>query len=517
MLTRGVVTRIDPGRGVFLEDHEAEAGGASRGLFVRDGELSRTARPGQQLAVTGRIEETGRARDTLTALIEISTVAVCAENLELPLTRTSLPLASAEREGLEGMRVAFDAGLVLADGYNLHRGEWTVAVGEPLRLATEDADPGREAMRVERQNRRRTLTVAWAEGQPSAWPVGTTLGELVGVMAHDGARQRLDLESAPAAEPPAPDPARPATGDLRVVSLNLLNFWNGDGRGGGFPTERGARTADEYEAQKRRTAAALARLSPQLLGVQELENDGFGPGSAAQDLLDLLNANGPSDWAFVSPDPGPIGDDVITVGLFYREGVLEPVEPPRVFGGPPFEGLSRQPLAQLFRHLPTGRQLWAVVNHLKSKGRCPENGPNADQDDGQGCWNAARLDAVRAQVAWLDSLAQSSGTGHIIVMGDMNAWRREDPIRAFEEAGFRELVEMKSGLPQHSFLYFGQRGTLDYAFASPALALAARQAFIWHINADWPRDMVQVHPWLRMSDHDPVVVDFDLSQSTTSD
>jgi predicted extracellular nuclease len=106
---------------------------------------------------------------------------------------------------------------------------------------------------------------------------------------------------------------------------------------------------------------------------------------------------------------------------------------------------------------------------------------------------------------------------HVLILGDMNAWRREDPIRAFRDAGYVELLEKLSGLPQYSFLYFGQRGTLDYAFASPSLARAARRAFIWHINADWPGGMALPQPWLRMSDHDPVIVDLEFSQAATSD
>jgi predicted extracellular nuclease len=108
------------------------------------------------------------------------------------------------------------------------------------------------------------------------------------------------------------------------------------------------------------------------------------------------------------------------------------------------------------------------------------------------------------------------GTDNIIVLGDMNAWRNEDPIRLFRDFGYIELVEQLSGLPQHSFLYWGQIGTLDYAFASSALAEYARKAEIWNINASWPQKMEQPQPWLRASDHDPVIVDLDFSQSATS-
>ena len=121
------------------------------------------------------------------------------------------------------------------------------------------------------------------------------------------------------------------------------------------------------------------------------------------------------------------------------------------------------------------------------------------------------------QVPWLEQLADRAGTKRILVLGDMNAWRLEDPIRRFRELGLVDLVERLSGLPQHSFLYWGQTGTLDYAFASESLAAKARRAVIWNINASWPGGMDLPEPWLRMADHDPVVVDFDFSHSSTSD
>jgi predicted extracellular nuclease len=258
-------------------------------------------------------------------------------------------------------------------------------------------------------------------------------------------------------------------------------------------------------------------MRPHLLAVQELENDGFGPDSAARSLLSLLNETGSDDWAFVAPGTGRIGGDLITVGLFYRQQVLESVGSPRALDRPEFRHLSRQPLAQLFRDRSTGKKFLVAVNHLKSKGRCPDSGENSDRKDGQNCWNQARVSAVVALVPWLEGLAAEMNTDKVIILGDMNAWRNEDPIRKFTDFGLIDLVETLSGLPQHSFLYWGRTGTLDYAFVSPALAEYARKAFFWHINADWPRRMDQPLPWLRASDHDPLIVDFDFSQSATSD
>jgi len=516
-VVRGSVTRVEPGYGFYLEEGAAGAG-ASRALFVADATISRTVQTRQQVAVSGRVAELGSRRDTLTALVDVDGHSICSDSAPLPLTRVSLPLDSRQREALEGMRLELDEPLALTDHYNLHRGEVTLSAGRPLRLPTEDTAPGDAAIALERSNRERSIQVVLPDPGLPALPVGVSISQLLGVLGHSGEQQRLLLEAPPrAAETVFEDLEPAAENHVRVVSMNLLNFFNGDGRGGGFPTARGAESPQQFRSQQDRTAAAVERLQPHLVAVQELENDGFAADSAARSLRDLLNGTGSSDWAFVDPGVGRIGGDVITVGLFYRQDVLEAIGPAELLRGPAFDALSRVPLAQLFRDRSNGATFLVAVNHLKSKGRCPEAGPNADQGDGQGCWNAARIEAVHALLPWLDGLAHKYETWHVLVLGDMNAWRQEDPIRAFRQGGYVELVEALSGPPQYSFLYFGQRGTLDYALASPDLRAKARRADIWHINADWPRDLQLPRPWLRMSDHDPVVVDFDFNQRAASD
>jgi predicted extracellular nuclease len=515
---RGVVTYVIEGDGFYIEEpgpHRAV--GSSKAMFVSDEGLSRSILPGQQLALMGRVSELGSSLDKLTSLTDLSGYKICSENLDLPLTAAELPLNSVDREALEGMRLSFAQDLTVTDIYNLSRGEFTLSSGGILRVPTDVVLPGPAAIELARKNGNDSILASLPDDDWGAFSVGSAVSATAGVLGHNGRKQQLFLSSARVADKAAPDSPEPAAeGAIRVVSSNLLNFFNGDGQGGGFPTERGAESLEEFKAQSARIQAAMARMQPDLLAVQELENDGFGPDSAARSLLDLLNDTGHDDWAFVTPGSNRIGGDVITVGLFYRQQVLEVIGPARVLDGPEFQRLSRQPLAQLFRERRTGNSFLVAANHLKSKGRCPDNGINSNQEDGQGCWNTARLSAVRAQAPWLESLAAEMGTDSIIVLGDMNAWRNEDPIRQFRDFGYIELVEQLSGLPQHSFLYWGQLGTLDYAFASSALAEYARKAEIWHINASWPQKMEQPQPWLRASDHDPVIVDLDFSQSATS-
>jgi hypothetical protein len=487
-------------------------------MFVSDQDLSRTILPGQQLALSGQVSELGSSLDKLTSLDKLSGYEICAENIELPLTPAELPLNSVEREALEGMRLSFEQELTVTDVYNLFRGELTLSSDGILWVPTEIRMPGPSATELASENRIHSLIVTLPDSDSGAVTAGSTINLATGVMAHDGRNQQFFLDPARISGTPAPElPEPPAEGAVRIVSSNLLNFFNGDGTGGGFPTERGAVSLEEFKAQSERIRAAMAKMHPDLLAVQELENDGFGPDSAARSLQGVLNETGDSDWAWVEPEAGIIGGDIITVGLFYRQQVLETVGPAQLLDGPEFQRLSRQPLAQLFRERASGKTFLVAVNHLKSKGRCPDNDENADQQDGQGCWNSARVSAVRAQAPWLEELAAKMGTDNVIILGDMNAWRNEDPVRQFRQYGYTDLVERLSGLPQHSYLYRGQIGTLDYAFASSALAGYAKRAEIWNINSNRPQKMEQPQPWLRASDHDPVIVDLDFSQFATSD
>lgn len=516
---RGIVTQVESGHGLYLEETATgKPGKSSNAIFVLDDNLSDLTSPGQELFISGLVTESGSARDKMTTLSDITSHQVCSESHKLPLTEASLPMNSRQREALEGMRLGFRQGLTVTDVYNHHRGELTLSSNGVLRVPTETQQPGADAMKLERENRERALEVILLKGSETAYPAGTVFQDVLGLMGHNGKEQQLLIETMAVYRSVAIQSIEPPTeGQIRIVSTNLLNFFNGDGAGGGFPTERGAETPAEFQSQKERMRAAFGAIQADLLGVQELENDGFGPRSAARELLELLDEAGGGPWAFVAPGEEKIGGDVITDGIFYRQTSLEIVGVAQILDSKEFQGLSRYVLAQALRDKATGERFLVAVNHLKSKGRCPDSGANTDQHDGQGCWNAARVAAVEAQTPWLNEVAKAAGTDRILVLGDMNAWRNEDPIQQFRSAGYSDLVEALSGLPQHSYLYWGQTGTFDYAFASAALLQNVTRAKNWNINAAWPGKMPLPQPWLRMSDHDPVVVDVDFSQSATSD
>ncbi|NOR19403.1 MAG: nuclease, partial [Xanthomonadales bacterium] len=248
--------------------------------------------------------------------------------------------------------------------------------------------------------------------------------------------------------------------------------------------------------------------------VMELENDGFDAASAAQDMIQLANSVSGASWAVARPVDARVGTGKIAVGLFYRSDIFTAIGPAQTLTGPEFKR-SRQPLAQVLQLLPNGEKILIVVNHLKSKGSCPQSGVNTNHDK-QGCWNDLRTVSAKKMTDWTLKLAANAGTENILILGDMNAYRIEDPIDVIRDAGFTELMDKKQE-EVYSFIYRGRRGTLDYAFTSDALYKKVVDAFIWHVNTDLPEKPDPTQPWLGFSDHDPVVVDIRLRQSKTSD
>jgi predicted extracellular nuclease len=516
---RGIVTRLEPGAGFYIEEPGSDTSlKSSNAIFVEDPVLSHETSPGQMIMISGQVSELGKARDTLTAMTGISSRQLCSAGNDLPQTHVELPLDSSQREAMESMRITLDQKLTVSDVYKLHRGEVTLSAKGALRVPAEDGPPGPSAASMAKKNRDWSVRTKTSGANQAVLLHGTSVTHATGVMGNNGEGQVLLLER-PLHSRLAKSPglSTPKKNNIRVASFNLLNFFNGDGRGGGFPTERGAKTHDDFLAQANRIRTAISIMKPHLLAVQELENDGFGPQSAARSLVDLLNQSGHGNWSAVETASARIGSDVITVGLFYRDDLLATQGPAHTLDSSPFRNLSRQPLAQLFRDRSTGQHFLVAANHLKSKGSCPETGENADQGDGQGCWSPARVAAAKAVSEWVNRLGGKSGTDRTLILGDMNAWRSSAPISTFKNNGFTELVEQFAGLPQYSYVYRGEAGTLDYAFASDALLPAVSHAEIWHINSGWPQKMELPDPWLRSSDHDPVVVDLDFSQPGTSD
>lgn len=509
----------------------------AEGLFVVVAD-PRQYEPGQILVVSGKVAET----DQLTSIIDAQVLSLCGSKTLSPQTLT-LPLATnLSWEAYEGMWLRFEQPLVVTDTYQLGRYGEILLANSRLMVPTQIVAPGSQAQQLAEQQERQAILLddgVWQQNpDPLPYPttglttesslrVGDQVLQVAGIVHQDERGYRLLPTTQPHFVSVNPRPAKPAStaaNELRIASYNVLNFFNGYGQNKPFPTRRGARTTEELALQQAKLVKALIAMDADIIGLLELENNGYGSNGAIATLLAALNAQSPEPYEMVITAETP-GSDAIKVGIFYRINRVRAIGQAATKIDAPFTRLHRPPMAQSFRHLASGTEFTFAVNHFKSKGGCPRRGAvdyatQKDQGDGQSCWNQARVEAAMALQQWLQTQPTGIHTEHSVIVGDFNAYRMEDPIRYFEQQGWQYLTDGKAD--SYSFVFRGRSGSLDHMLASPTLAGKLNELIHWPINADEPvildyslrfkpaslLPLLNVATPYRSSDHDPIIATF---------
>lgn len=523
---RGVITldaRGDQGLGGFFLQQPEHDTDASSALFIytrlRDGAV------GEEVAVTGTVTE----YHGLTELTAVDSIKTCGPASLPPPVSVQLPLNEAQRESLEGMRIALSQPLQIIDHHQLADFGTLTLAPQQQTVPTQLLPPGDEAWILEQ--RQQLLRLILDDGRSQRGPVptpypdgglsrqtnfrtGTVVTGLDGILDYRYQHWRLQPLAAPRFEPTNPRPQAPAQGinsNLRLMTLNLGNYFNGEQ--GTFTTSRGARNRQQWLRQTRHLVAAIEQSQADVLAASELENDGYGSDSAIASLAEALGA----PWRYVIPASRDSGV-AITVGFLYRADRVRTVghalRPPAEH----WPGLGRRPLLQHFQPLSGGETVRLVLAHFKSKHCRNARGADRDQHDGQGCFANRRTEQADALTRWLATLPAQAIAG-TLVTGDLNSYAREWPIQRLRDKGFRDLINDTTDAPAASYRYQGRRGTLDYSLADRALADHIVAARIWAINADEPRALdfrapaavsaEPIAPW-RSSDHDPLITDLQL-------
>jgi predicted extracellular nuclease len=521
-------------QGVFVQsENHGRDPAMSDGIFVRRlPEAEPQLHTGDRVEVSGTVIESGDGARTLTSLRDAVVKVLGKGGLEAVVVHEPPP----DWERYEGMLVSINAPLIVTGNEGVASyGEIRASFGERQFQPTELAPPGPQAQAIAQDNERRALIIDDArtskdprnlwflpQGLTPAAPLraGSVLIDPTGVLDQRRGDYRLQLtEVMKIEQAQRPGGVPQVGGKLRVASLNMHNLFNGDGHGGGFPTERGAQKREDFERQLAKLVGVIQSLRPDIAVMMEVENDGSGPDSTLAQLARALNAAGPiRDYRWL--DTGDkLGNDAIRVAMLYRKDAVGTVGKYATLTDGPFANRSRSPLTQLFK-LRNGAKLQITAVHFKSKGcgRAPDQaqGADADQHDGQGCWNPVRVDSVQRVARWLaaDPLHAGKDTPRLMV-GDFNAYAQEDPIRALEADGWADAFARDPKLPRpYSFVFDGQAGRLDHALLDANLRGQLRGAEEWHINADeadWfdERNPDSPGPW-RASDHDPVLLGFKL-------
>ncbi|MDO9302541.1 MAG: ExeM/NucH family extracellular endonuclease [Anaerolineales bacterium] len=564
-------------RGFFLQDLSGDDDSAtSDGIFVFNGN-NNSVNLGDVVRVTGKAEE----YQGQTQISTVTSIVNCGVGSVDPVDVT-FPVAAADfLERYEGMLVRLPQTMYVTEHFQLGRfGQVVLSSGGRLQQPTNVVAPGAPALTLQAQNNLNKIILDDASQAQNPDPIlfargglplsasntlrgGDTAANIIGVLNYTWGGQ----SSSPNAyrvrpinalggyvnfEPtnPRPTSAPDVGGDVKVVGMNLLNYFNTfDGLPdtvdnctfgvSGAPADcRGADTQLEFDRQWIKTVSAILAMNPDVIGINEIENDGYGPDSAIAHLVDQLNAaTAPNTYAFIDVDANTgqldaMGTDAIKVGLIYKPasvtpvGQTSPLNTVAFVNGGDSAPRSRPSLAQAFEQNANGQVFIVDVNHLKSKGS-PCDLP--DQLDGQGNCNLVRVNAVTELMNWLATDPTGTADPDILLVGDYNSYAMEDPITTLQTAGFTNLIFSFLGPDAYSYVFDGQWGYLDHALGSASILSQVTGVGDYHINSDEPsvldyntdfktinlQNTLYAPDQFRVSDHDPVIVGLCLPPSLT--
>lgn len=570
-------------RGFFIQEEDTDQDGnaaTSEGIFVYCNACPVNVAEGDLVEVTGLTTDF-----FLMSQIDVDgaggsgNIQVISNNNLGLVTPVSLSLPApagtdveATYEAYEGMLIEYATTLTVTEQFQLGRlGQFVLSSVGKLRQYTQDNQPSVAGYAAHLLDiaKRRIILDDYNDSEnidPVLHPVpgggfsvsnyvrgGYTVNNLKGVMhwswagisGTDAWRIRPVKHAPVSFIASNPRTAAPSSvgGNLKVVSYNVLNYFNGNGTGGGFPNARGAHSLAEFNRQTDKIVEALIKIDGDIIALVELENDyNTGSNAAIASLVTALNAvAGAGTYAYVNPG-GNVGTDAIANGFIYKQNVVSTVGAAAILSAASFTDpnntgsqRNRPALAVTFEvtqagHSSNGERFTIAANHLKSKGSSCGAGDD-DVSSGQANCNGTRTLGAQALVAWLAADPTGSGDPDFMIVGDLNAYAMEDPIDAIKAAGYTDLTAVYSP-GSTSFVFDGQWGSLDFGMSNGPLTSQVTGATKWNINADEStlldyNDTIQdtnEQAWeakpsstplynadaYRSSDHDPVIIGLNL-------
>lgn len=556
-IVTGVYPNLSPA-GFYLQEEDADMDTnplTSEGIFVVS---TQAVAVGDKVRVTGSVQENAASPSFSQAVFSSAVVTVLSNANPLPaVIDITLPVTDiSDFERYEGMLVRFPSTLTVTNNYTLGRfGEVGLSAGgivfQPSQVIdVNDATPSGTTATgssniaalnsLNNANKLRsillddgtntTVALPYADPVDHTLRLGSTVSNLTGIMGY--AFNVYRIQPIPAAPPVftyAPRPALPDVGnaEVKVASFNVLNYFNGNGTGGGFPTDRGAHSLVEFNRQRDKIISAITQINADVVGLLEIENDGTGSNAAIQDLVNGLNAvSGAGTYSFINDGATSqtYGTDAIRCGILYKPAAVTPNGAAMLS---PSDSFNRPPLAQKFTAVTTNLSFNFVVNHFKSKGCTGATGSDLDQLDGQSCFNNRRkLQSVALLNFFNNTVIPTSGTDRIVSVGDYNAYYEEDPLDILRANNYTVLGSSTG----YSYQFDGQIGSLDHAVVSSSLNNYISGIAKWNINAAEPvyldyNDLINdgsgdfenpfaayyTNTAFRSSDHDPVIIGLHLS------
>lgn len=291
-----------------------------------------------------------------------------------------------------------------------------------------------------------------------------------------------------------------------IVCCMNLEYYLVENLGG----DMGASNYSEHQKQRAKVSKALAKINADLYGFVEIEQGQ----SALAEIASDLSKNTGRKFSYID-DGGSASGTYTKSGFVYCSDVLEPYGKLRENN----TGVQERKKTQAFVEKATGEKFLFSVNHFKAKsGR--GSGDNADQGDGQGTYNGDRVREARSLLSHYENDSYYFEDNDILIMGDLNAYAMEDPIKVLREGGMIDLHRAFHADSSYSYVYHGQAGYLDHALCNNTLLPQVTGMVAYHINSDesdsYTYDKSNDQTMFRSSDHDPIIVGLRLDSTATN-
>ena len=341
-------------------------------------------------------------------------------------------------------------------------------------------------------------------------------------------------------------------GDVRIATFNAQEYFNSLQGGGesndflAFDATPGAQDSTQFDHQTAKLVAALTALDADIVGLMEVENNGFEESSAISYLVTQLNADLPEAKQYnIAGSEGltTVGELATANFVIFRPSTVG-LDSLQVIPMPKQEAENGEFTTQhaavvpVFSFKDREDKLVVAVNHFADKDQvCLED--TSDDDRQGGCENlrVSAADYLGKKLAEME--------GEKVILGSLNTFNNEDAITVLtERSGAPENYEIKTAEKtfigdeslheegvvvadsygfenvmeivdpnSYNVVQGDENGSLDYILTSAGLKSKVIGATHWNINAGESQTLDAKHELgqaysdsFRAAGHDPVVL-----------
>lgn len=298
---------------------------------------------------------------------------------------------------------------------------------------------------------------------------------------------------------------------LLVCAMNCEYYLTSSFGSGGT---MGPKNEAEHQKQRAKVSKALTLINADIYGLVEVQQGDGALSEIAKDLNTNLKSKG-RNYKIINS--GTTANGTYTQsGYIYDANSVSPIYAMQSID----DGVKDRKKMQVFEEIATGEQFIYSINHFKAKSS-GGSGNDADLGDGQGGYNEARTKEAMAVLRRYNIFSQQVHDEDLLIMGDLNAYAKEDPITVFLRRGMYDLHREFHADSSYSYQFYDNTvGYLDHAISSISLYRQITGMTAYHINSDesdqYTYDKSNDQTMFRCSDHDPIIVGLRLDKTRSN-